>query len=173
MPKRHGTLARPKDLSSDHARIRAVFLDRRDTYSTPAAALLTGLDRADLLDRIRTGEIDSVPRVTHRIPWDDVALLLMERVPLATIYDALGDHADEVLPSLLRLEPLDVRLPVYAIRMLEWIAKLDGVTVEQYLHRELFDLLETLWRTHPEVDETPGVAEALFFPDLPPRRRDR
>jgi len=124
----------------DRARIRAVFLDRREAYSAPAAVQLTGLDRADLLDRIESGEIDSTRRVTHAIPWDDVARLLMERVPLEAIYDALGDRADEALPPLLRLERLDVRVPAYALRVFEWIARFDGVTVEQYLHRELLTL---------------------------------
>ncbi len=160
-----------RDISDDRSRIRAVFLDRRATYSTLDAVQLSGIDREDLLDRIETGEIDAAQRVTYAIPWDDVARLLMECVPLEAIYDALGDRADEVLPPLLRLERLDVRVPAYILRVLELVASRAGMTVERHLRGEFFDMVESLWRTHPEVDQIPGAGEALFFPDDPPRRR--
>ena len=126
------------------SRIRAVFLGRQASYSASAAGQLIGIKRADLLERIETGEIDAVRRVTHAIPWDDVARLLMERFPLEAIYDALGERADEALPPLLRLERLDVRVPAYVLRVVELVAKWAGTTVERELRRELFDLIESL-----------------------------
>lgn len=155
----------------DHERIRAVFLDRQESYSGPEATRLLGTTWSYLLDRIVTGEIEATQRVLYSdIPWDDVVRLLMERVPLTTIYAALGDRADEVLPSLLRLERLDIPVPAYVIRAVEWAAQKRGVTFEQYLHGELFDLVESIWSINPAIDKVPGIVEALFFPDDPPAR---
>ncbi len=162
---------RPRGDMDDHARIRAVFLDRRETYSATATADLSGVKWPDLLERIENGEIESRRRVTYSgIRWDDVARLLMERVPLRTIFDALGERADEVLPALLRLERLDMRVPAYVIRVLEWAARSEGVTVEQYFHGQLFEWVEGMWTVNAEMDNLPGVVEALFFPEPPPQR---
>lgn len=170
MSKKPAAPVRPKRDIGDGAEIRSVFLDPRETYSAPAVFRLLGIGRDDLLERIRTGEIESRPTVTHNILWDDVVRLLMERVPLEAIYAALGDRSDEALPSLLRLERLDVRVPAYVLRVLEAVTSRTGTTVERYLHEEFFDMIESLWRTDPDVDKIPGVAEALFFPDPPPSR---
>jgi hypothetical protein len=155
----------------DAVRIRGIFLQRRETYITADAALLTNTDEEELLARIETGEIDAT--VTYRIPWDDVARLAMERWSLEAIYDALGDHADDALPPLLRLERLDIHVPAYVLRILAWIAAAENTTIEHYLRAEFFDLAESIWNLNPEIDHLPGVAAALFFPDEPPRRRKK
>lgn len=149
--------------------IRSLFLKRRESYSTAEAARFTNLKRDELIRRIEEdGEIEPV-RAEYWIAWQDVVRLALERWPLDVVYAALGDRADEALPSMLRLENFTARIPVYVIRLLEHAAAREKTTIQEYLRRELRELAEGENMKPGAADELeakiPGFHEALFFPD--------
>lgn len=151
----------------ERARIREVFLSKRDEYEATEAARLTGVDPERLADEIERGWVET--RTAHFVDREDVLRLALEQWPLATIYAALGKDADQVLPRLLRLEELRLRVPAYIVRVVEFQAKKNNFTASETLRYVLREYAENVRGAHPEMDqEIPGLAEAMSFPGKPP-----
>lgn len=152
--------------SSDHMRIRTLFLNqKRPSYSTEVIARMTGVDREELKQRIEDGEFD-FEQVEYWLQWRDVVTIAMERWPLDVIYEALGNRADDVMPRMLRPEEFTLPVPSYILRLLEYVAASENLSVAEYVRRELHDLAESESvgnRAEIEV-KIPGFREALYFP---------
>ncbi len=154
--------------SKQRWQIRRVFLQRRDDYSPTEASKVLGISRAKIVDGIKAGEIDAVKKhhTEYRLRWRTVAFLALMKWREEAIYDALGARADSVLPPLMRIESLTVTLPAYTIRMLEYQAALQGVSVDEVLRSLLHEESSTaLLATPAIVHDIPGYREAVVFPD--------
>ena len=154
--------ASPSGLAADHQRIRALFLDRQESYGLAAAARLIGVS-ANALRR----EAEQDDREAYRansawcFTWRQVAFIALRRWTLSQIHDALGADA-AVLPPLLALQPLCVRLPAYLVGAIECAAADDDTTVDDWLHQELIDFASGV--VHRMERVLPGFRRAYFFP---------
>ena len=80
------------------------------------------------------------------------------------IYDALGKEAATTLPRLLRpVELKGVRVPEYLVRLIEYLAQRERVTVEEYVYTKLLALEADV--SPDEIEQLPGVREAISYPD--------
>ena len=92
-------------------------------YSADDVAGLLGWSVPRVRAAIDVGDIDAERTCSgHRIAWKEVAAVLVGDQPLSFIEDALGDDAAAVLPELVHLGELRVRIPRYAIVLLEALA---------------------------------------------------
>jgi len=154
--------------------IREIFLRRRAEYTAQEAARLLGTTGEELLDSIADGDLDlEAPRMRKQpgaprlrtVCWSELASAALLRWTVMEIHDALGDDAPEALPRLLRpVELKNVRLPEYQVRLLEALARKDGVTVEGYVHTALLSV-ETAMSEAELERMLPGFTEAIRFPD--------
>jgi hypothetical protein len=99
-----------------------------------------------------------------RIPRSEMMAAALARWPRAEIEEALDRDARLVLPEAIRLTELRARVPQYQRKMLAYLARRDGTTVDDILSREL----EGIASAHSEELATaiPGFAAALSWPDL-------
>jgi hypothetical protein len=149
------------------AKIRKIFIQQRPDYSVTDAVRVLGMKRADILEAIADGYVETKTTVIHRLPWAAVADLALRKWSHEAIYDALGDQAAEFLPPLLMVETVTVRLPAFLVRMLEHFARRERCTVGEALTKELFDVAEATNMANPEGMERliPGFYAALCFPE--------
>lgn len=153
--------------------IREIFLRRRREYTTQQAASLLRLNLGEVLALIDRGVLHAEVRRKRRqlggprhslIAWQELASAALVRWTVVQVHDALGEEANRVLPRLLRPVTLkELRLPEYQVRLLESLAKNDGVTIEEYIYRALLHLEVA---ADPEMVERllPGFREAMEFP---------
>jgi hypothetical protein len=158
-----------RDAQDEAKRIRELFLSPREDYSPSDAARLTDNDPAELERLIAKGHLEA--RTLYLLAKPAVLRLALDQWPLETIFRALGTDAKEILPPLLRLERLDLKVPGYVIRVIEYAAEQEGKTVSNLLRQLLHDYAVSVrMRTSDDMDEEmPDVMEAMFYPDKPPR----
>jgi hypothetical protein len=144
-------------------RIRVLFLDRKESYSLPEVARLTGTPARALRREVARGGHDATKeRGQWRFAWRQAACIAMQRWTPAEIEDALGDDATAVLPPLLALRTVTVRLPEYIVRALETAAAEDRTTLDAFLCGELIDFAGT--HTDQMEARIPGYRRAYLFP---------
>lgn len=83
------------------------FLRERRAQSIDEAAALAGWPAAQLA-RVLAG------RETRVLEWEDVASLIVDSWPLATLFQKLGTNAD-LLPLGLQLIPMPLQQPAYIV----------------------------------------------------------
>lgn len=149
------------DTRQEH--IRAIFLDRRESYGLREAAEIVGVSPATLKREANEDARELYKRGRlWRFAWRQVVCFAMRRWTLAEIHDALGTDAEAVLPPLLSLRAVTIRLPEYMLRALEAVAAEDGMTFDAALHGELIDFAGTMaGRIEKKV---PGFRSAYFYP---------
>ena len=82
--------------------------------------------------------------------------------PMTTIDEALGADASLVLPPAVRTGTLAVRLPLYVIAAMRYLAEENGEPVDAFLTRELHAIAyEERERLAAAI---PGFAEAIDWP---------
>ena len=75
---------------------------------------------------------------------------------------ALGTDASLVLPPAVRTGTLAVRLPLYVIAAMKYLAEENGEPVDAFLTRELHGIA---WEERERLGEAiPGFAEAVDWP---------
>jgi hypothetical protein len=125
-------------------RIRTIFLYRRARVSIARARALLRWSDGEMSEAIRSGEIEvTKTSAGDRIVREELWAKALELWPLEAIEEALGLHADRVLPSHLRLADLHVRIPRYQVAMLEHMAERKQTTVSDVLTRELENTANT------------------------------
>lgn len=156
------------------AAIREIFLRRRTEYTAQDAARLLRLTLGELYSCMESGRLDVQRRRKRKqlggprralVTWQELASAATVRWTVVQIHDALGDEANRVLPRLLRpVELKSLRLPEYQVRLLEELARNQGVTVEEYLYDAMLDLEVA---GDPDTIESlvPGFAAAMRFPE--------
>ena len=147
------------------ARLRRFFDDRMPLSLSEAAALFD-CDPAWL-----TAQLDpiAVPNPEDGIPWTEVAVLVRELFTPAEL-DAVAGTTRR-FPSLLRVSPVEWRLPAYLLIALEHIvaderertAGASRLTVEAYVARQLADILDTDVVDRLSVE--PAFRAARDFPE--------
>lgn len=143
--------------------IRQLFLAPEPFYSADDAAGLLGWSVPRVRAAIDDGDIDAERTGSgHRIAWDEVAAVLVSDQPPSLIEDALGDDA-AVLPEFVRLGELRVRIPRYAIVLLEALAARDDISVGELLARHLLDLADA--QSDWLAAAVPDFAEAMRWPE--------
>lgn len=169
-------MIRPHHLPPTHREaIREIFLRRRFEYTTQQAANLLRLNLGEVLALIERGVLHADVKRKRRqlggprrslIQWSELASYALTRWSVMEIHDALGEEAHRVLPTLFRpIELKSLRLPAYQVRLIESLAKHEGVTVEAFIYASLLHL-----ETACDPDEIerllPGFKEAMEFPDV-------
>lgn len=150
--------------------LRRIFLQKRPEYSPTEAAKVLRIPRKEVVHMIEKREIDAETRVTHRLPWLPLAEHVLGQYTVAELIEALGKEAAAVIPPLLYpSEPLHVTLPIYAVKMLEYLAEGEHVSVDEMLATILHEYAEELMQGTPRAAEEaiPGFEAALAFPDEP------
>ncbi len=146
-------------------RIRQLFLERADAYSLTEAAAIVGISRSTLVR-----EADDDQREAYRVggawrfTWRQVAFIALRRWSLAEIFDALGDSASRVLPTLLGFREITIQLPQFLLTAMEVDAAANGVTVDEWLRQELTDFAGTVVRKMET--RCPGYRRAYMFPGM-------
>jgi hypothetical protein len=144
-------------------RIRSLFLEPKPNYAIAEAASLLGTHRRDVREWMEVGELEGLDTPEGLVlSWGELVSFGMDFWSQATVEQALGAELAETIPELLRLAPLDVRIPRLEVVALERLAVRDGKSVDAVLARELLDLVSA----HSEWlrDEIPGFAAALAWP---------
>ncbi len=144
-------------------RIRAVFLERRESYGPRDVEELTGSDPRRIPAAIQDGEIEGELTCSgFLLRWPQFAALALEQWDHAEVEEALGDDAAHVLPPLVRTAPLSLRLPRYQVEALETLARMHGSSIEGLVRNALLTLTEEhLEELSPAI---PGIWEAIEFP---------
>ena len=163
----------PRLPDSHRKAIRVIFLRRRIEYTPEQAANLLRMNLGEVLSLIKRGVLHADVKRKRRqlggprralIPWGEIASYSLVRWNMMQIHDALGEEANSVLPRLLRpVEVKSLRLPEYQVRLIETLAKRDGVSFEEFI---LGALLHLEIANDPEELEklVPGLKEAMRFP---------
>jgi hypothetical protein len=183
MPRRSQTAARanktPKRGISDRALIRELFIQRVPLYSFADALRLTRTRQIEVDAAIAAGSI-TTETFSGRlvISWDDVAGLALDRWTPRMINGALGSTDRlPVIPLLNRVQQIEVFLPVYQIRLLHYLAKMEcgqfraPLNASDVLERHLLDLASAVNADELEL-AIPGFRAALDYPYFIPREND-
>lgn len=146
--------------------LRRVFLQRRDAYTLTEASRLTGKPRGELIRLIEQRHIDAQKLVDYLLSWETVASLACEGVQPEALFEALGEDAEGIVPPLLEIVDLHVRVPLYMVRVLEFLRQRKGhATLDAAVREELQDVVENERLVNPAMDEAiPGLREAALFP---------
>lgn len=148
---------------ADHERIRALFLDRQESYTLAGAARLLGVSAGTLRREAEADDREAYrTNGSWRFSWRQVAFIALRRWTLTEVHDALGRDAATVLPPLLALHPLTVRLPAYLVRAIEDAAAADRTAIDDWLHLELLDFASGV--VHRMERVLPGFRRAYLFP---------
>jgi len=163
--------------TSDRERIVELFARRQPTYAPQDVLTLLGISAEQLRAAIgkRTVEehYNDVGDVV--IPWEDVATLALEEWTPRMIEAALHSSDDPGIPQLNEHRLIRVSLPIYLIRLLNYLAEFESATrhvprnASDIIERALHDLANTQDITAVEA-EIPGFAQALTYPYFVPRR---
>jgi hypothetical protein len=143
--------------------IRRLFLDPKDTYSDVEAAEILGMEPLDLKRRMESGEVEGVRTCRcMTVSRKELISFAMDFWPQETIEEALGDDLAKAIPKLLRLDALEVRLPLFEILALQRLAERDGKSVDTLLARELLGLASA--ESHFLMKKVRGFSAALDWP---------
>jgi hypothetical protein len=93
--------------------IRRIFLEPKPTYALGEAQHLLGYSKNELLTAISAGDLATVAEAEAipRVPWEEIALCVLENASQAIVEEALGEDSERGIPEL-------VRLPRKALRLL-------------------------------------------------------
>lgn len=159
------------DRATDRERIIELFVCPDAVYARRDAARLLGVDAAVLDAAIAEGTITLKEDERGRplVAWDDVASLALDEWTPRMIQAALGDEFADVIPDRNQHRIVQVSLPRYQIRLLDYLAR--AASAGHRVPRNVSDVLESLVREHArnlavaalDVD-MPGFAEALRYP---------
>ena len=139
-------------------RIRSIFLHQEPYVSICDAAGLLGWSREEAEAAVAAGEIEVVKTWKgETVGIQEVIAKARERWPADAIEEALGREAALVLPAGLRTRKVTVRLPLYQVAALEYLARRGQTTVAHVLAGQLDDLagehLEELASAIPDFSE--------------------
>ena len=149
MPKRHLV-----------DRIRSIFLHPESRVTIDAAAELLGWTQRQMHAAMQAGEVETCGG--SMIDIREVAETALHLWPLTVIEDALGSEAALAMPPALRTRRILLRLPLYIIGAMQYLAEENGEPVEAFVTRELHGLAyEARERLS---DALPGFAEAVEWP---------
>jgi hypothetical protein len=143
--------------------IRAIFLDRHESYGLREAARILVMSSGDLKREAEEDQREAYRSGgAWRFTWRQVACAALRRWTLAEIHEALGSDAATALPPLLSLRAVTLQLPEFIVCALETAAAGDATSLDAFLHWELMDFAGTC------VEETeaahPGFTRAYLFP---------
>src|SRR6266849_267771 len=97
-------------------RIRHIFLHPRPHVSISQATALLGWSRREMGDAIAAGEVELMATPLGKWVWrKELIAKALEVWPLEIIEEALGVHADRVLPDAVRTKEVRARLPRYQV----------------------------------------------------------
>ncbi len=148
---------------ADHGGIRALFLDRQESYTLAGAARLLGVSAGTLRREAEADDRDAYrSNGAWQFSWRQVAYIALRRWTLSQIHEALGADGERILPPLLALRPITVQLPAYLLRAIEHAATEDQTTVDDWLHLELIDFASGMVQRMERV--LPGFRRAYLFP---------
>jgi hypothetical protein len=143
--------------------IRRLFLEPKDTYAIPEAAVILGMELDDVRGWMEVGELEGVlTREGLMLSWEELASFGMDFWTQEAIEAALGADLADAIPELLRLAGLEVRISRLEILALESLVERDGKSVDVVLARELLDVVSA----HSEYLATAltGFTAALRWP---------
>jgi len=144
----------------EYARIRTIFLDRKEWYTIEEGARLLART-PEWFDQCRLE-----PEHGSRVAWRELAHQAMEQYSIRYIEDALGEDAARVLPALLRTVDVVLRLPqAYVLRFSE-IARHKGWKLEDLVAWYMAGEMGSPDTYASMEHEHPGIVEALTFPAL-------
>lgn len=161
---------------SDRERIIELFARRQPTYTRAAVLRLLGITPEQLTAAITSGSVTPEENEAGDpvIPWDDVATLALEEWTPRMIAAAVHDESPDVLPLLNQHRLIRISLPIYLIRLIDHLARVDSAT--HHLPRNASDIIERalhdVANTHDAtaVDAAiPGFAQARTYPYFTPR----
>jgi hypothetical protein len=164
------------DSRSDRQRIILLFAHRQPTYAPSDVLQLLGITHEELQTAITNGVISEQhnDQGAKVIPWDDVAGLALERWTPRMIQAALHTESDPGIPLLNQHRLIQVSLPIYLIRFLDYRARQESAN---RLPRNASDILEHILHDVANTQDTAaidaevaGYAQALTYPYFVPRR---
>lgn len=122
--------------------IRRIFLEPAPTYALPEAQQLLGCSEGELLTAISTGDLATVSEgeaIPH-VPWEEVALHVLENASQAVVEEALGEDVERGVPEFVRLTAVQVRIPRYGIAILDEVARRERTSISEIVTRQIVDL---------------------------------
>ena len=144
-------------------RIRSIFLHQEPYVSICDAAALLAWSRGEMEAAVAAGEIEVVKTWKgDAVEMMEVIAKARERWPAEVIEEALGREAALVLPRGLRTRRITVRLPLYQVAMLEYLAGRRQTTVAHLLSEQLDDM--AVEHLQELVAAIPGFNEAFDWP---------
>jgi hypothetical protein len=162
--------------NSDAARIIELFARRQPAYGSDDVLRLIGISIGQL-----TGAIDAGAVTPERndagasvISWEDLAHLALDEWTPRMIEAALREKSSEVIPPLNQHRLIQVSLPIYLIRLLDYQARVESAT--RHVPRNASDIIEQVLREFADGRDTaaldaeiPGFRQALQYPYYTPR----
>ncbi len=170
------TLRTVADLHSDRERIAELFARRQPAYGSDDVLRLIGISSGQLNgaidDGVVTPERNDVG--TSVISWEDVAHLALDEWTPRMIEAALREESSEVIPLLNQHRLIQISLPIYLIRLLDYQARFESAT--RNVPRNASDIIERVLREFADGRDTaaldgeiPGFLQALQYPYYTPR----
>jgi hypothetical protein len=162
--------------NSDAARLIELFARRQPAYGSDDVLRLIGISSGQL-----TGAIDAGAVTPERndvgalvISWEDMAHLALDEWTPRMIEAALREESSEVIPPLNQHRLIQVSLPIYLIRLLDYQARFESAT--RHVPRNASDIIERVLREFADGRDTaaldveiPGFRQALQYPYYTPR----
>jgi hypothetical protein len=144
--------------------IRAIFLQRRESYGPGEVQQLTGIQPERVRGAIQQGELDGeIIRNGFRIRWPQLAALALDVWSIEEVERTLGEDAAQVIPPLVRTATLAARVPRYQVLMLETLARRRGCSADAVVADALLTLAEEC--AEELESDVPGITEAIHFPE--------
>ena len=147
-------------------RIRAIFLHPEPYVTISEAARLLGWSRSAMDRAIRDGEVELTRTCSGaRVDIRELAEKGLDLWTLPVIETALGRDASLILPPALRTRKLVLRLSIYQVATLRFLAGDGSESVDTMLDRMFHELADiNRERLTPVI---PGLAEAIAWPRVP------
>lgn len=161
--------------TTDRLRIIELFAKRQPAYTRADVLRLLGISDQQLSDAITEGAVsveqDDVG--AEVIAWEDVAHLGLQEWTPRMIAAALGESAAEIIPPLNQHRQIRVSLPVYLIRFVEHLARIESAP--HRVARNASDIIEYVLHGRANGNDAdintaiPGFGPALQYPYFTPR----
>jgi hypothetical protein len=144
-------------------RIRTIFLHDEPRVTIETATDMLGWSSAQMKAAISGGDIEVVSTCSGKmIELRELAGQALNQWSLTTIEEALGRDALLILPPALRTRKFTVRLPIYQIATLKFLAADGAEAVDTFLDRMFQELADN--EKERLVPAIPGLAEAIAWP---------
>jgi hypothetical protein len=149
---------------ADRVRLITLFAYPQPTYARRDAAFLSGMSVRQFAQALRAEGI--VPE-HGRLAWEDVAALVLGRLPPLLPASVLGVVRDPVIPALNQPVPLQVWLPSWQLVLLDHIAAIETSTYP-WTRSDVLTLIVNDWVDPLTVqglyEQRPDVRAAVFYP---------